>query len=344
MMNMSLWAKSSPLSIWQKLKSLGYGGSFKQTLQESRRVEIDNLKRFISNIFNKTKHPITHKNIPVSNGSGFIVDSNGLILTNAHVVSHYGHVAVKLFDGKEYKGTVEHIDSETDLATVRINAKDLPVLPLGQSSNIRPGEFVIAMGNPLTLSHTITAGVISSANRQGKDLGLHKKSDYIQTDAAVNVGNSGGPLVNLDGEAIGINTMKVTEGISFAIPSDRAVEFLKRIETKGEGKKIELNKKKYLGITMLTLSPTIIQELRERSPDFPNVSNGIMVWRVMIDSPAYTCGIRHGDIITAINGKEINSASDVYKLLQSENVLKIHIFRNRREFEVTVELLDPVLI
>ncbi|GBN31408.1 Serine protease HTRA2, mitochondrial [Araneus ventricosus] len=313
---------------------------------------------FLADVAEKTKfsvvyieivarHPITRQSIPISNGSGFIVKSDGLILTNAHVVSHQGRVIVKLYDGTEYEGIVESYDTESDLATVRIKAKDLPVLPLGESSKLRAGEFVIAMGNPLTLSHTITAGVISSASRQGKDLGLHRKSDYIQTDAAVNVGNSGGPLVNLDGEAIGINTMKVTEGISFAIPSDRAIEFLERTEKERKGSwnpfKGSDKKQKYLGITMLTLTPTVIQELQERNPDFPNVSHGVMVWRVMLNSPSFEAGIKHGDVITAINGKEIHSASDIYSLLKSEEVLDIHIVRRKKEFNLKVQLMDPVL-
>ncbi|GIZ03509.1 serine protease HTRA2, mitochondrial [Caerostris extrusa] len=308
---------------------------------------------FLADVAEKTKnsvvyieivarHPISRQSIPISNGSGFIVKSDGLILTNAHVISHHGRVIVKLYDGQEYEGIVESLDTESDLATVRIDAKDLPVLPLGQSSKLRAGEFVIAMGNPLTLSHTITAGVISSASRQGKDLGLHKKSDYIQTDAAVNVGNSGGPLVNLDCEAIGINTMKVTEGISFAIPSDRAVEFLQRTEKQ----KCSTNtnrKQKYLGITMLTLTPIVIRELQERNPEFPNVDHGVLVWRVMYNSPSYESGIKHGDVITAINGKEIHSASDIYNLLKSEDILSIHIIRRKKEFDVMVQLMYPVI-
>ncbi|XP_055953548.1 serine protease HTRA2, mitochondrial-like [Argiope bruennichi] len=328
------------------------------SVNEKEKISPRTMFNFLADVAEKTKfsvvyieivarHPITRQSIPISNGSGFIVKSDGLILTNAHVVSNQGRVIVKLYDGTEYEGIVESYDTESDLATVRIKAKDLPVLPLGESSNLRAGEFVIAMGNPLTLSHTITAGVISSASRQGKDLGLHRKSDYIQTDAAVNVGNSGGPLVNLDGEAIGINTMKVTEGISFAIPSDRAVEFLERTE---KAKKESWNpfkssdkKQKYLGITMLTLTPTVIRELQERNPDFPNVGHGVMVWRVMINSPSFEAGIKHGDVITGINGKEIHSASDIYSLLKSEDVLDIHIVRRKKEFNIKVQLMDPVL-
>ncbi|KAG8198329.1 hypothetical protein JTE90_021578 [Oedothorax gibbosus] len=251
----------------------------------------------------------TGQRTTLTNGSGFIVKSDGLILTNAHVVGINGNknVIVKLFDGREFEGVVEHFDTQSDLATVRIQADNLPVLPLGQSSNIRTGEFVIAMGNPLTLSHTITAGIISSSNRQGKDLGLNPLVDYIQTDAAVNAGNSGGPLVNLDCEAIGINTMKITEGISFAIPSDRAIEFLKRTESieKGSwnpfGASKDGKKQKYLGVTMLTLNTSIIRELQERIPDFPSVTHGVMVWRIMRNSPSYESGIKQGDVITTIN-------------------------------------------
>ncbi|XP_054708172.1 serine protease HTRA2, mitochondrial-like [Uloborus diversus] len=294
------------------------------------------------------RHPVTRRKIPISNGSGFIVKSDGLILTNAHVVSHHGHVVVKLYDGRELDGVVENLDTETDLATVRVKAKNLPELPLGQSAKLRAGEFVIALGNPLTLSHTITAGVVSAANRQGKEIGLHKKSDYIQTDAAINVGNSGGPLVNLDGEAIGINTMKVTEGISFAIPSDQAIDFLKRTEAKQatwnpfNKNASSSQKQKYLGITMLTLTPTIVQELRERNPSFPNVDHGVMVWRVMLGSPSFEHGIQPGDVITKINGKDVFSASDVYSFLNSEDVLNLHVKRKTKELDITVELYDPL--
>lgn len=296
------------------------------------------------------RHPFTGKQIPISNGSGFIVKEDGLILTNAHVVNHFGQVVVKLYNGKEYPGIVEDIDTESDLATVRIQATNLPELPLGCSSNLRPGEFVIAMGNPLTLSHTITAGVVSSANRQGEELGLHKKSDYIQTDAAINVGNSGGPLVNLDGEAIGINTMKVTEGISFAIPSDRATEFLKRSEKKTKTgqwnifkKTSEKTRHKFLGITMLTLSTTVIKDLKERNPDFPAVDHGVLVWRVMVGSPSYECGIRPGDVITKVNHHKVKSASTIQNCLEKEDVLKLTVQRGQRTFEIDVPLVEPIM-
>ena len=173
------------------------------------------------------KHPFFDINVSVSNGSGFIVDSSGLILTNAHVVGNATQVSVKLFDERVFTGRVEYIDQRLDLATIRLDVKEsLPFIRLGDSQKSRTGEWVIALGSPYTLNNTITVGVISSVNRRSQELGINSNEiDYIQTDAIINIGNSGGPLVNLDGEAIGINSMKVTAGISFAIPSHYAKGF-----------------------------------------------------------------------------------------------------------------------
>lgn len=225
----------------------------------------------------------------ISNGSGFIIKEDGLILTNAHVVANKPHcqVWVKLHNGDTYTGHVEHVDLNSDLATIRISAKNLSVIPLGNSSELQPGEFVVAIGSPLSLSNSVSFGVISSTNRDSDQLGLRGKDMvYLQTDAAITFGNSGGPLVDLEGNAIGINSLKVTAGISFAIPIDYVKAFLKNAEkTKKVGKPAT---KKYMGISMLTLTPQIILELQKKYEAFPlNVKGGILVWKVILGSPAY---------------------------------------------------------
>ncbi|XP_023028747.2 serine protease HTRA2, mitochondrial [Leptinotarsa decemlineata] len=277
----------------------------------------------------------------ISNGSGFIVDENGLILTNAHVVTNKPHskVEVKLFDGSVYDGVVEDIDMKSDLATVRISAKNLPVMKLGNSSNLKPGEFVVAIGSPLSLSNTVTSGVVSSTHRGSDELGLTGKDMvYIQTDAAITFGNSGGPLVNLDGEAIGVNSMKVTAGISFAIPIDYAKSFLKAASGSKKTPS-DIPKRLYMGITMLTLTPQIIHELQQRSHEIPrDIEGGVLVWKVIFGSPAHNGGLMPGDIVTHIDGKTIRHARDVYGMLTNikSRSLKLSVNRFGKKVDVFV--------
>eukprot|EP00095_Tigriopus_kingsejongensis_P006318 maker-scaffold61_size441589-snap-gene-3.34 protein:Tk06318 transcript:maker-scaffold61_size441589-snap-gene-3.34-mRNA-1 annotation:"serine protease mitochondrial" len=280
-----------------------------------------------------------------SNGSGFVVQSDGLILTNAHVVINKprSSVHVRLQDGRTFIGVIEAVDIQSDLATVRIPCKNLPVMPLGTSSNVRPGEFVIAMGSPLSLSNTITTGVVSASSRARAELGLRDRDvpDYIQTDAAITFGNSGGPLVNLDGEAIGINSMKVTPGISFAIPIDYAKEFLKKSE-RGSNKVKPRGERRYTGITFLTINSQIIDDLRLRMEIPLQVRHGIAIFRIVVGSPAHRAGLLPGDVVTQINGKPILTSKDFYNFLESDEDLEMTVCRKSKmvKFRVTPDPYD----
>lgn len=278
----------------------------------------------------------------VSNGSGFIVGQDGLILTNAHVVEGRPRamIEIQLQDGRTFPGRVEDLDKLSDLATVRIDCKNLPVIRLGNSSDIRPGEFVVALGSPLALSNTITTGVVSTVARDQKELGIRGRNvpEYIQTDATITFGNSGGPLINLDGEAIGVNSMKITPGISFAIPIDYAKEFLRKCQQRREGKLPEVKKRRFMGIKMIAITPQIKEELRLRMKLPGDIHHGIVVYRVVRESPADNAGIQPGDVITHINGNEIHECSEVMELLETNAELVVTIRReNQHPFNVLIK-------
>ena len=173
------------------------------------------------------------KSVTISNGSGFVARKNGIILTNAHVVANVDKtkVEVTLQDGRVFEGRVTAVDPICDLAAIKIDADELKTIELGNSSELRSGEWVIALGSPLSLTKTVTCGIISNVQRKSGDIGLpNKNMDYIQTDAIINFGNSGGPLVDMDGYCVGVNSMKLGAGISFAIPSAYARTFLHKAE------------------------------------------------------------------------------------------------------------------
>ncbi|KAL5016632.1 hypothetical protein ScPMuIL_006221 [Solemya velum] len=340
-------------SAW---KTLGIVQAASPVYNAAERSSVSRTHNFIADIVEKAapavvyieirgRNPFSGNVSPMSNGSGFIVREDGIILTNAHVIANRQNVQVRLHDGRVFDGHVQAVDPVSDLATVKIDTKNLPILKLGKSKNVRPGEWVIAMGSPLSLSNTVTAGIISSVNRGSQELGIHNKDmEYIQTDAVINFGNSGGPLVNLDGEAIGINTMKVTTGISFAIPAEYAVNFLEKVkdvtsrtESKGWFGSAKPLKRRFLGITMLTLTPSIIMELKDRAANFPRkVEYGVFITRILVGSPAYNAGLQPGDIITSINGKQVKAASDVYSALEKGETLKTTILRKDQEKTINI--------
>lgn len=227
-------------------------------------------------------------------GSGFIIDSKGYILTNEHVVRGADEIKITLKDGRKLKGKVAGKDSSLDLAIIKVEAKDLPTLKLGDSSKIRPGEWVIAIGNPYGFSNTVTAGIVSATGRTIKNLG---KKNLIQTDTPINPGNSGGPLLNLNGEVIGMNVAIVSgaQSIGFAIPVNSAKEVLDELIKKGKVIR------PWLGVYM--------RDVDEK---------GVVITEVVKDSPAEKTGIKKYDIIRSIDEKKVNSSSEIQEIVRKK--------------------------
>ncbi|XP_007429980.1 serine protease HTRA1 [Python bivittatus] len=281
--------------------------------------------------------PYTKKEVLVSSGSGFIVSEDGLILTNAHVLTNKPRIKVELKTGQQLDAQIKDVDHKLDIAVIKIDTQvALPVLLLGRSSDLRPGEFVVALGSPFSLQNTVTTGIVSSTQRDGRELGM-KDSDmeYIQTDAIINYGNSGGPLVNLDGEVIGMNTLKVTAGISFAIPSDRIRHFLEESHNR-QVKGSKITPKKYLGLRMVPLTFNLIRELRRHDRDFPNLTSGVYVYEVIQGTAAASAGLKDGDVIIAINGKQVASTHDVTDAVQNNHTLAMVVRRGNEDIILTV--------
>ena len=269
-------------------------------------------------------------------GSGFVISSNGQILTNSHVVNNADTVTVSFSDGRTLAGKVVGEDPASDIAVVQVQANNLPTVILGRSDQVEPGQWAIAIGNPLGLQKTVTVGVISATSRSGSDIGVSdKRIDFIQTDAAINPGNSGGPLLNARGEVIGINTAIISgaQGLGFAIPIDTAQRIAQQLITTG---KVE---HPYLGVQMVTLTPEIKQRL-SRNPN-RNISieaeRGIIIIRVVRNSPADRAGIRPGDVIQAINNQPVNKAEELQQQLEKNGVgsqLQIQLQRGGQSLKV----------
>ena len=278
-----------------------------------------------------------------SSGSGFIVDDGTYVLTNAHVVGNSKTVQVQLKSGRKLKGQVTDIDQVADLALVKVNLpsnEKLPALKFGCSSVLRPGEWVVALGSPLSLSNTITAGIVSSVHRPSKELGLHHHKpdmEYVQTDAPITKGNSGGPLVNLDGEVIGVNTMTAGPGISFAIPSDFAKKFVDNA-TKTIRKKTLWGVSKYaIGVSMLSVTPGFLMHIRNRISLSAEVTHGVFLAEVWPHGAASEAGLRKGDVIVRIDGKDIYTNGDVIDKVQTGKRLIMEVVRGSRWLTITVQ-------
>ncbi|XP_029466430.1 serine protease HTRA1 [Rhinatrema bivittatum] len=288
--------------------------------------------------------PYSKREIQAASGSGFIVSEDGLIVTNAHVVTNRHRVKVEVKDGATYEAKIIDVDEKADIALIKIDSQGkMPVLLLGRSGDLRPGEFVVAIGSPFSLQNTVTTGIVSTTQRGGKELGLHNSDmDYIQTDAIINYGNSGGPLVNLDGEVIGINTLKVTAGISFAIPSDKIKQFLSEShDRQAKGKTV--TKKKYIGIRMMSLSPGKVKDLKQQLKDFPDITAGSYIIEVIPNTPAAAAGLKENDVIISIDGQTVSSANDVSNAIKKSDALKLVVRRGNEDIALTVvpQELEP---
>ncbi|MGH0166121.1 UNVERIFIED_CONTAM: hypothetical protein FKN15_050282 [Acipenser sinensis] len=290
------------------------------------------------------KMTFSKREVAVASGSGFVVSEDGLIVTNAHVVANKHRVKVELKNGATYDAKIIDVDEKADIALIKIDtAAKLPVLLLGRSADLRPGEFVVAIGSPFSLQNTVTTGIVSTTQRGGKELGLRNSDmDYIQTDAIINYGNSGGPLVNLDGEVIGINTLKVTAGISFAIPSDKIRQFLAESHDR-QAKGMTAPKKKYIGVRMMSLTTTLARELKQQHKDFPDVTSGAYVIEVIVKTPAAAGGVKEHDVIISINGKLITTSSDVSDAIKKDSTLRMVVLRGNEDVILTVipDEIDP---
>lgn len=264
-------------------------------------------------------------------GSGFIISEDGLIMTNAHVVEGADEIIVRLTDKREFKGKVLGTDKQTDIAIVKINAKNLPVLKIGNSSKLKVGEWVAAIGSPFGLDNTVTAGIVSALSR---NLPSDQYVPFIQTDVAVNPGNSGGPLFNMAGEVVGINSQIFSTsggfmGLSFAIPIDLAMQIKDQLVKDGHVTR------GYVGVYIQTLTQELADSFGLKTPQ------GALVTKVEKDSPAEKAGLQAGDVITKVNDKTITSSVTLPMLVSAMRPgtsTEFTVIRDKKEKTLTVTI------
>lgn len=276
----------------------------------------------------------TGRVVPRGQGSGFIIHESGLVLTNNHVIDGADRIGVKLADGREFQANVVGRDPKTDVALLRLDdAKDLPTVYLGDSDRADVGDWVVAIGNPFGLSHSVSVGIVSAKERF---IGAGPYDDFIQTDAAINPGNSGGPLFNARGEVIGINTAIVAhgQGIGFAVPINLVKVLVPQLEQTGTVAR------GWLGVAIQDLTPEIARSLK-----VPESSKGALIADVVPGSPAERAGLEHGDLVVSVDGRGIDNYAHLSRtiaLLPPGKAIRLGVLREgkRMDLEVAVAARD----
>lgn len=264
-------------------------------------------------------------------GSGFIIDKSGYIITNNHVIEGADEIKVRLADEREFSAEIMGRDPKTDIALIQIKSlRDLPTVSLGDSDASQVGDWVVAIGNPFGLSHTVTAGIVSAKERV---IGSGPYDDFIQTDASINPGNSGGPLLNVNGEVIGINTAIVAagQGIGFAIPINMAKEIIPQLKEK---RRVVRG---WLGVAVQKVTPELARSFGLKE------TRGALVGDVFAGSPAEQAGLKRGDIIFEYNGKQIKEMSDLPRLVANTAIgtkIPLKVMRDGKEMVVTANITE----
>ena len=263
-------------------------------------------------------------------GSGFIYKNTGLIVTNFHVIENADEIEIVLYNEKKYKANIVGTDKRTDVALLKINSDEkLKSLNIGKSENLKIGQWVVAIGNPLGLGTTVTTGIISAKGRYVDGLGTYV--DFIQTDAALNKGNSGGPLFDLNGNVIGVNTAIAArgQGIGFAIPIDTVVDIVEQLRING---KVERG---WLGVVIQSISPEIAESLKLKNTD------GALVSEILDGSPALKSGLKRRDIIISVDGKKIKKMEELPRIIGSlkpKTKVILSVLRDGKKFKIDVIL------
>ncbi len=267
-------------------------------------------------------------------GSGVVVSPDGYILTNNHVVEGASDISVALPDRRVFKGKIVGADAKTDIAVVKIDQSNLPVVPLGDSSKVRTGQFVLAVGDPFGIGETVTMGIVSATGRGG--LGIENYEDFIQTDAAINPGNSGGALVNVDGQLVGINTAILTgsggggnQGVGFAIPVNMANSVMQQILKHGKVTR------GWLGVSIQPVTPDLAQAFGLKK------DQGALIADIAANSPAAHAGLQKGDVVLALNGQQVLDAralSLAVSQMAPGATVKLTVFRGGKQQDISATL------